>query len=131
MVVTAGKCCELECLSTCLFVLQMENIYLTQHGFLELIIFMWIFGGNRAWEEINREGIIKIPRVFYYVLRYVTPFYLMILLGTWGYKALPNVIQKADWTIWVARVYLVGLFIFLAVLVFVAERRKKKEGYGH
>jgi len=100
-------------------------------GFLELIIFMWIFGGNRAWEEINREGIIKIPRVFYYVLRYVTPFYLMILLGTWGYKALPNVIHKADWTIWVARVYLVGLFIFLAVLVFVAERRKKNEGYGH
>jgi NSS family neurotransmitter:Na+ symporter len=100
-------------------------------GFLELIIFMWIFGGERAWEEINREGIIKIPRIFYYVLRYVTPFYLMILLGTWGYKALPNVIQKADWTIWVARVYLVGLFIFLALLVFVADRRKKNQGYGH
>lgn len=99
-------------------------------GFLELIIFMWIFGGNRAWEEINREGIIKIPRVFYYILRYVTPLYLMILLGTWGYKALPKLIEKPDWTIWVARVYLIGLFIFLAVLVFVAERRKKKEGYG-
>jgi NSS family neurotransmitter:Na+ symporter len=100
-------------------------------GFLELIIFMWIFGGRRAWEEINREGIIRIPKVFYYILRYVTPCYLMILLGSWGYKALPNLIEKGDWTIWVARVYLIGLFIFLAVLVFFAERRKKKEGYEH
>ncbi len=100
-------------------------------GFLELIIFMWVFGGSRAWEEINREGIIKIPRVFYYILRYVTPCYLMILLGTWGYKALPGLIEKGDWTIWAARVYLVGLFIFLTLLVFVADRRKKNEGYGH
>ena len=100
-------------------------------GFLELIIFMWIFGGKRAWEEINRDGIIKIPTVFYYILRYVTPLYLMILIGAWGYKALPDLIEKGDWTIWVARLYLIGLFIFLGVLVFFAERRKNKEDYGH
>ncbi len=61
----------------------------------------------------------------------MTPFYLIILPGTLGHKAVPNVIQKADWAIWVVRVYLAGLYIFLAALVFVAEKRTKNEGYGH
>jgi len=100
-------------------------------GFLELIIFMWIFGGKRAWGEINREGMVKIPRVFYYILRYVTPIFLIILIGVWSYEALPRELEKTDWTIWVARVYLIALFIFLTVLVFIAERRKTKDRNGH
>lgn len=100
-------------------------------GFLELIIFMWIFGGTRAWEEINRQGIIRIPRFFYYILRYVTPCYLIVLLGAWGYNARSTLFEKADWTIWAARVYLIVLFIFLSVLVFFADRRQKKQDYGH
>ncbi|MGB3729415.1 MAG: sodium:calcium symporter, partial [Thermodesulfobacteriota bacterium] len=96
-------------------------------GLMEVIIFMWVFGGEKAWAEINRNGTIKVPRFFYYVLRYITPLFMFILLLWWGIELLPKELEKSSWTIWVARAYLIGLFLVLAVLVFIADRRRNRE----
>lgn len=96
-------------------------------GLLEVILFLWIFGGNKAWDEINRGGIIKVPRIYYYVMRYITPLFLIILLGTWATQYIPKVLAETHWTVWVTRFYLIGLFLFLTLLVFIAERRRPKE----
>ncbi len=96
-------------------------------GLLELLLFIWIFGGERAWQEINRGGIIKIPRAYYFVMRFVTPVFLLVLLGWWAIEYIPKVISETQWTVWVTRFYLIGLFLFLTLLVFIAERRKPRE----
>jgi len=97
-------------------------------GLVELIMFMWIFGGDKAWAEINRGSIIKVPRLFYYVVRYITPAYLLVLLGSFAYTSLPSIISESNWKIWVTRVYLIALFIFLAALVVISSRRGKQHG---
>ncbi|WP_457601407.1 sodium-dependent transporter [Hydrogenivirga sp.] len=99
-------------------------------GLLEMVIFMWIFGGRRAWEEINRGGIIKVPKLYYYVMRYITPVFLLVLLGAWGKEYIPKVMAETHWTVWVTRFYLIGLFLLLTMLVFIAEKRKPREAYG-
>ncbi len=43
----------------------------------EVIIFAWIFGIDNAWAEINRGADIKIPYFFKYVIKYVTPVFLL------------------------------------------------------
>ncbi len=96
-------------------------------GLLEMILFMWIFGGERAWEEINRGGLIKIPRFYYYIMRYITPLFLLILLSVWAKEYIPKIIAETHWTVWVTRFYLIALFLFLALLVFIAEKRKAQE----
>ena len=49
----------------------------------EAIIFAWIFGMDRAWEEITRGADMKVPRLFRFVIRYVTPsFLLVVFLGS-------------------------------------------------
>jgi len=95
-------------------------------GLIELIMFMWIFGGNRAWEEINRNGLIKVPRIFYYVLRYITPAFLIFVIGWWSLEYLPSQFEKTSWNVWVARLWIIGLFIFLTIAVFLSDRRKNK-----
>jgi len=95
-------------------------------GFLEIIMFMWVFGSNKAWEEINRYGIIRAPKIFYYILKYVTPIFLLVIMVVWGYEKLPDELAKTSWTIWAARVYLILLFVVLTVLVFIADKRKKE-----
>ncbi len=50
---------------------------------VEVILFAWVFGMDRAWAEITRGADIRIPRFFYYVIRYVTPVYLLIILAVW------------------------------------------------
>jgi len=95
-------------------------------GFIELIMFMWLFGGTNAWNEINRNGLIKVPRFFYYILRYVTPLFLFIIICWWSYEYLPSKFDNAPWNVWLARFWIIGLFIFLTVLVFISRNRREK-----
>lgn len=100
------------------------TIGIVMFGLVELVMFMWVFGGERAWAEINRGSIVKIPRVFYYLVRYVTPLYLIVLLGSFAVARLPGIIRSSSWEVWLARGFMVGLFVAIAVLVLVADRRK-------
>ncbi|NPA40996.1 MAG: sodium:calcium symporter [Aquificae bacterium] len=99
-------------------------------GLLEMVIFLWIFGGEKAWREINRGGIIQVPRFYYYVMRYITPIFLTVLLVVWAKEYIPKVMSETLWTVWVTRFYLIGLFLFLTLLVFIADRKKLKEASG-
>ena len=94
-------------------------------GLIEIVMFMWVFGSNQAWEEINKYGIIKVPRFFYYVLRYITPLFLILVIVWWSIKFLPDQFEKTSWQVWLARIYLIGLFLFLSFLVLISSKRKK------
>ncbi|MCI0489705.1 MAG: sodium-dependent transporter [Blastocatellia bacterium] len=54
---------------------------------IEVILFAWIFGMGPSWEELHRGAEIKVPRVFYYVIKYVTPFALIGVLIGFFYSA--------------------------------------------
>jgi len=42
----------------------------------EAIVFAWIFGMDRAWEEITRGADIRVPRFFRPVIRWITPAFI-------------------------------------------------------
>jgi SNF family Na+-dependent transporter len=46
---------------------------------LEAVIFAWIFGIERGWEEITRGADMTVPRAFRFVIRYVTPVFLLVI----------------------------------------------------
>ena len=50
---------------------------------IEVIIFAWIFGLNRGWEEMNRGGLMRVPRFFRFIIMYISPVALAIILGGW------------------------------------------------
>ena len=43
----------------------------------ESILFSWVFGIDKGWEEINRGADIRIPNFFKFVIKYVTPLFLL------------------------------------------------------
>ncbi len=96
-------------------------------GLVEVVMFMWIFGGDRAWAEMNRDSKIRVPRFFYYVLRYITPLFMLVLIVWWCIELLPGQLAKTSWTIWAARAYLVLLFLGIWIMVIVADRRRNRE----
>lgn len=63
------------------------TVGLVVFSFLEIIIFAWIFGMDKAWAEITEGAAIRIPRIFYYMIKYVTPVSLGVLLVVWTYQA--------------------------------------------
>ena len=84
------------------FALGLLHILWLQYGFLdewdywagtfglvvfamiEVILFVWVYGPNKAWQSIHEGADIRIPRVFKLIVTCVTPLYLMFILLWWG-----------------------------------------------
>lgn len=48
----------------------------------EVILFAWVFGMKRGWEEINHGADIRIPVVFKYIIKFITPLFILIIFMT-------------------------------------------------
>ncbi len=46
----------------------------------ETILFAWLFGMNRGWEEMMKGAELRIPIIFRYIIQYVTPVFLTLIL---------------------------------------------------
>lgn len=100
---------------------------------IETILFMWVFGADKAWKEMNEGGDIQIPKVFYYIMKYVTPLVLFIIMIWWFVNdALPtlmlsNVNSENIPYIWGARILMLVLMIGLFFLIKLAWDKNKKK----
>jgi len=52
-------------------------------GTIEAILFSWVFGIDKGWGELNHGAHIKLPIIFKYIIKYVTPVYLFCILFSW------------------------------------------------
>ena len=100
-------------------------------GTIECILFSWVFGIDRAWEELHHGADIRIPRFYKYIIKYVTPVFLICILGFWFYQDwLPVIMMKGvneECRLFVlgTRILLAVVFISLAAAVKTAWRRRK------
>lgn len=65
-------------------------------GTIEAIIAAWIFGIDNLWKELNAGAEIKIPKIFAFIIKYITPTYLLIVLGAYFYTDFWSVITLKD-----------------------------------
>jgi SNF family Na+-dependent transporter len=86
-------------------------------GFLEIVVFAWVFGMTRGWSEITHGARLRIPRVFRFVIQWVMPLGMGAILLSWSAtNLLPELtlekVAEAD------RPYVLGArFLLLAVLI--------------
>ncbi len=95
---------------------------------IEAIIFGWIFGIDRAWKEIHHGADIQLPWIFRFVIKYVTPTFLLIILVTWAIERAIPVLKMEGvppenhmWVI-VTRLFLVAIVAVLSILIYWAWR---------
>ncbi len=143
-------CWALGCLTACFAVLHI--IWLGR-GFLdewdywagtfglvvvaviEVVLFMWVFRPENAWRSIHEGADITIPRIFKFVMTYVTPLYLLVILGWWAVEdAVPillnertagggaPVAENAPYVL-LSRLLLIGFLVVSATLVRIAWKR--------
>jgi len=107
------------------------NLFLILFGTIEIILFAWVFGMDRAWVEIHHGADMRVPAFYRYVLKYVTPVFLLCIMGFWIYQEgwdtlIMKDLKPADRPyILVTRVVLLLFFAVLAVLVAMASKRYK------
>lgn len=99
---------------------------------METILFMWVFGADKAWKEMNDGGDIKIPRIFYYIMKYITPLILTGIMIWWFVQnALPTLLLRNAAPenvpyIWGARILMLVLFSGIIWLVKKAWNNRKE-----
>ncbi|MEO2083011.1 MAG: sodium-dependent transporter [Desulfurobacteriaceae bacterium] len=101
------------------------TFFVVLFALLEVVVFFWFFGGERAWEEINRGSLFGVPRVYYFIMKYLTPVVLFIILATWTVTTLPKVLVSGDVEAWVARFVMIFILSLQMFLVYLADRRRK------
>ncbi|MGH7371838.1 MAG: sodium-dependent transporter, partial [Candidatus Methylomirabilales bacterium] len=143
--------------STCavlgaLFLGTQPVIFFLKHGFLdeldfwlgsfglvvfalvEAILFAWVFGMEKGWAEIMRGAAIPVPRIFYYLIKYVTPLFLLCILVAWAIRDAPGKILMVGVNpedvpyLWGARLMMIAILVGFGLLVTAAARRKGQGG---
>jgi NSS family neurotransmitter:Na+ symporter len=100
---------------------------------IEIIIFSWIFGVKKGWEEMHIGADLKVPKIFKFILKYVTPVYMLVVLGAWTYQeAIGKFLMKGEEQsrhpyLWGARAMFVGLILLTVLMVWLAWRKKKNQ----
>jgi len=68
------------------------TVSLVVFALFEIILFAWIFGMKAGWDEINQGADIKVPVIFKYVIKYVTP----LLLGWVFINSIPDIVSTLN-----------------------------------
>lgn len=104
---------------------------ITVFAAIETILFVWIFGLDRAWEEIHHGAELSIPRFYKFIIKYITPLFLFFILGFWFVQqAIPTILMKGVPSqnipyVLGTRIGLLVFFLALAILLRIAWYRKK------
>jgi NSS family neurotransmitter:Na+ symporter len=99
-------------------------------GTIETILFGWVFGMDKAWTELHAGSDITIPRIYRFIIKYVTPVFLLFILAFWFVQQwIPVIMMKGVSSqnrpfILSTRIMLLGLFVLLAAMVWVVWKRK-------
>ena len=106
-------------------------------GALELILLGWIFGIDKAWDELHLGSKLRVPRIFRFVIKYITPTCLLFLLvwyfatDWWPVIMMEGIPEANVPYILGTRLLLLAILVTLAVLVWIAWRgRDTKKYYG-
>lgn len=105
---------------------------------IEVILFMWVFKPENAWRELHEGADLRLPRLFKFVMTYVTPAYLGFLFLWWGAtEALPGLTMQINPStgaeypaenvpyVLLSRAIMIAFLVVGAVLVRVAWKRNR------
>jgi len=99
---------------------------------IEVILFAWVFGMEKAWEEIHHGADMRVPVIYKFIIKYITPLFLFAILGFWLYQeGIPTMLMRSVSPanrpyVLATRCMLAFMFLVLAVMVKVAWMKKRR-----
>jgi SNF family Na+-dependent transporter len=106
------------------------SVSLVVFATIEAILFGWVFGMDRAWTEMHQGSDIRIPGVYRWIIKYITPLMLITILAMWAWQEWKNKMMMTDVSeadkpfLLLTRIGLGGLFIFLLLMVWIVWKRR-------
>ena len=102
-------------------------------GTIEVILFSWVFGIDKAWDEAHSGSDINIPKIYKFIMKYITPLFLICILVSWFFTEwIPVILMKSvppENKIFVlsTRIGLALLIFALGLLVNISWKRRGRK----
>lgn len=102
----------------------IANFFLFLIAGLQVFVFAWILGIDKGIAEIRRGAHIPIPGFMKFVIKYVSPTYLLVIFLSWVYRNLPQRWEqiRSDPVVQLS----IGLILLVAVACFLVTLRSLK-----
>ena len=99
---------------------------------LEVMLFSWVFGVERGYDEAMRGAQLKIPAVWKFVIKYISPTYLLTIFFFWCRDNLPGqarIVQEQT-VPYLSVLLILAVAVFITILINIASRRWNSHGFG-
>ncbi|MHC4883189.1 MAG: sodium-dependent transporter [Planctomycetota bacterium] len=106
------------------------SVCLVVFATIEAILFGWVFGMDKAWKELHTGSDIRIPGIYRFIIKYITPLFLLTILSVWVKQKWIDVIMMRSVApenkslVMMTRIGLFGLMAFLALMVWIVWKRR-------
>jgi SNF family Na+-dependent transporter len=83
------------------------TVSLVVFALAESILFAWVFGMDRGWKEITDGADMKVPDIYKFIIKWITPFFLLFVFigsifspagGDWS-GAINSLMSGNGWTL--------------------------------
>jgi SNF family Na+-dependent transporter len=97
---------------------------------VETILFVWIYGPDRMWASIHEGATMRIPLFFKYVMTWVTPVFLLVMMAWWTVQeAIPTLLMAGRPpeeipVRWASRAVMLGILLAQLLLIRTAWARR-------
>jgi NSS family neurotransmitter:Na+ symporter len=101
---------------------------------VETIVFVWIYGPDRMWASIHEGASMRIPIFFRYVMTWVTPVFLLVMMAWWTVQdAIPTLLMEGRPAEevpvrWASRAVMLGILLAQLLLIRKAWARRAAAG---
>lgn len=70
------------------------NLLMIVAATCQVLIFGWVIGAEKGVREMNRGADLRVPRFMAFMIRYVTPTFLIVILVAWSWNRMPDYLDK-------------------------------------
>jgi len=108
------------------------TFFLVVFAAIETVLFVWVFGMEKAWDEIHKGADMAVPRIYKFIIKYITPLFLFLILGAWLWQEwipvifMKNIAKPDVPFVLGTRLGLIAVFITLGILVKIAWKRRQE-----
>jgi len=109
------------------------SFFLIIFAIFETILFAWVLGIDKAWEEMHRGAEMRVPKIYKFIIKYITPAYLIIILGVWFWQDWRPVIMMSGVApadqpyVLTTRIGILVMMLIMLFLIRIAWKRREKE----
>ncbi|EDY80455.1 Sodium:neurotransmitter symporter family [Verrucomicrobiia bacterium DG1235] len=64
----------------------VTNLLMVVLATVQIIVFGWVIGIDRGFEIAHRGAAIRIPSIFKFIMKWLSPAFLIIIFGAWVYN---------------------------------------------